>query len=79
MISNRLAGVITRQLGIGSFEFTDDTTADQVPGWDSLAHVGIIAAVEQEYNVRFRSLEVIRLKNVGQLQGLVDRKTTGGS
>ncbi|TFH30329.1 MAG: acyl carrier protein [Deltaproteobacteria bacterium] len=51
--------------------------AYQVPGWDSLRHVAILAAVEREFGVRFRSLEVIRLRNVGDLQALVDRKASG--
>jgi acyl carrier protein len=47
-----------------------------VPGWDSLRHVRIIMAVEESFGIRFRTLEVIRLKNVGELQTLIDRKTT---
>ena len=74
MISPRLKQVILGELGLDDFPMDEATTAPQVPGWDSLSHVRVLAAVEKEFGVRFRSLEVLRLKNVGDLQALVDRK-----
>jgi hypothetical protein len=35
---------------------------------------GLPIAQEQEYGIRFRTMEVLRLRNLGQLQALVDRK-----
>lgn len=75
MVSDRLKSVIRSHLRLGAtFPIEDETTAAQVPGWDSLAHVALLAAVEHEFEVRFRTLEVLRIPNVGALQALVDRK-----
>jgi acyl carrier protein len=74
MISERMKKVILAELQLDDFDLTDSMTAPQVPGWDSLSHVRILAAIEEEYNIKFRSLEVLRLKTIGQLQELVDRK-----
>jgi len=74
LISTRLKHVILRELRLEAFDLEDDTLASQVPGWDSLSHVRILTAVENEFGIRFRGLEVVRLKNVGELQALVDRK-----
>jgi acyl carrier protein len=74
MISDRLKKVILQVLHLNDFDLRDNTTAAEVPGWDSLTHVAILAAVEQEYGFRFRTMEVIRLRNVGELQAIVDRK-----
>ena len=57
------------------FPIVAETTAPQVPGWDSLSHVGILAAIEKDYGIRFRTLEVIKFKNVGDLQAAIDKKT----
>lgn len=75
MISPKLKQVILGVLRLDDFDFHDSTTAAEVAGWDSLTHVAILAAVEKAYGVRFRSMEVVRLKSVGELQALVDRKT----
>ncbi len=74
MISDRLQKVILAELNLESFDLRDETIASTVPGWDSLSHVRILAAVEAEFGVRLRTLEVLRLKNVGDLQRLVDSK-----
>jgi len=75
MISQELKKVILTQLDLDDFDLQDDTVAPQVPGWDSLNHVNIILAVEKHFNVKFKSYEVLRLKNVGDLQNLVNLKT----
>ena len=74
MISDRLKSCILRELGGIDFPLTGETLAYEVPGWDSLNHVRVLAAVEKEFAVQFRSLEILRLKNVGDLQKLVDKK-----
>jgi acyl carrier protein len=74
MISERLKQVILRELDLEAWDMQDSTTADTVPGWDSLSHARIITAVEESYGIRFRTLEVIRIKNVGELQALIDSK-----
>ena len=74
MISERLKAVILRELDLDDFDIMDGTTADTVPGWDSLRHAQLIAAVEAEFGTRFSTLEVLRLKNIGELQALIDHK-----
>lgn len=74
MISPELKKVILKELNLDDFDLQDETIAPQVPGWDSLNHVNIILAVEKSFNVKFKSYEVLRLKNVGDLQKLVDSK-----
>jgi acyl carrier protein len=74
LISDRLRAVILRELSLQDFPLSASTVASEVPGWDSLSHVRVLMAVEKEYGIRFRSHEVIRLKSVGGLQALVDKR-----
>jgi len=74
MISNELKSVILKQLNLDEFEMTDETVAPDVPGWDSLNHINIIVAIEEYFKVKFKSMEVLKLKNVGDLQKLVNLK-----
>jgi len=75
MISEKLGQVILKTLELDDFEFRDETRACDVPGWDSLSHVQVIMAVEQYFQIRFKTGELLRLKNVGDLQALIDSKT----
>ena len=74
MISDELKKIILNTLKLEDFDFQVETTASQVPGWDSLNHVNVILAVEKHYNIRFKNIEVLRLRNVGELQDLVNSK-----
>lgn len=77
MISEKLKRVVLDVLQLDDYDISDTTVATDVPGWDSLAHVRVLAAVEKAFDIRFRSLEVLRIRNVGELQAMVDRKTGG--
>lgn len=74
MISEKLKQVLLAQLELDDWEFTDETTADMIPGWDSLSHARIIAAVEDAYAVRFQIRDIMQLENIGQMQALLDRQ-----
>ncbi len=74
MISQELKKVILNELNLDDFDLQDETIAPEVPGWDSLNHINIILAVENKFSVKFKSYEALRLKNVGDLQKLLDSK-----
>jgi acyl carrier protein len=74
MISQELKETILKALKLDDWDITDETIAPQVPGWDSLNHVNVILAVEKHFNVHFKNIEVLKLKNVGDLQKLIDSK-----
>ncbi len=53
---------------------TRESSALNVKGWDSLAHVDILWNVEHEFSVKFALGEIQDLKNVGGLVDLLERK-----
>lgn len=62
-------------------EFDDDnlllgpeTTAQDIEGWDSQAHVNLIVAAEVRFGVRFRTAEVEGLHDVGHFVRLIHSK-----
>ena len=45
----------------------ENSTADDVEGWDSLTHIQLIVAIEKKFRVKFTSKEILSWKNVGEL------------
>jgi len=76
MISERLKKTICDELEleIDDVEIKNETLASEVPGWDSLNHVNVILAIENNYNLRFKGIEVLKCKNIGDLQNLIISK-----
>ena len=57
-----------------SIVLTRATTAKDVDGWDSLAHVTLMLSVQQWFGVRLSASESSRLKDVGTLIDLISAK-----
>ena len=55
-------------------EVGEETTAADIDGWDSLEHINLIAAVEQEFGVKFTMGQVVTMKNVGEMARLIEEK-----
>lgn len=55
---------------------TYDTTANDIPDWDSLNHINIISSIESEFGVDFSMEEVINFKNVGDIVGKIFEKNS---
>ena len=53
---------------------TDDLTAADVEGWDSMGNVRVFLAIEQEFGVRFSTGEIGAIHNVGELIALLQKK-----
>lgn len=57
-----------------TLEVDENTTANDVEGWDSLTHINIIASVEKEFNIDFSTKEVISMKNIGDMVDIILEK-----
>lgn len=53
---------------------TEETTAEDVPGWDSLTHVELIATIEKHFGIRFSIREMLSWKTVGKMVDCVAKK-----
>jgi acyl carrier protein len=53
---------------------TASTSAKDIPSWDSLMHISLIAAVESEFNISFTFNEVMQFNNVGDMVKLIEKK-----
>lgn len=73
-----MTNMIERLLPIFRNVFDDDnlvinvsTTAKDLYGWDSLAHIRLIVAIEKSFGLRFSAAEISNVENVGQMAELI--------
>jgi acyl carrier protein len=55
---------------------TPELTANDVEGWDSVSHITLIVAIEEAFGIKFKSAELEKMKNVGQLVDEIEKKTS---
>ncbi len=78
---------IYRQLTDLLVEFFDDDeivaspqmTAADVDGWDSLAHVSLVLAIEKKFKIKFAASEVASFKTVGDMAACINSKLAANS
>jgi acyl carrier protein len=66
-----------------SLAVTEATTAVDIDGWDSMAHINLIIAIEKQFAIKFSAAEIGGLSRRGQTIGnmiqLIQTKTGRGS
>ena len=56
----------------------ENTSAKDIRMWDSLTHLELISAVEEEFKLKFTFNEVMNFENVGEMMSVIkikDRKS----
>lgn len=61
-----LQAVFSEVLG-RSVVLTEDLDADTLDGWDSLTHITLIAAIEDEFQIRFPMREIPEMRSVSAI------------
>ena len=52
----------------------DATTAADIDDWDSLEHINLVNAIEQEFEIKFSMDEIVTMKNVGEMVDIIMKK-----
>ena len=53
---------------------TEQTNANDIEEWDSLIHITLISAVEDEFDVSFDMKTVVSMKNVGDMINAIEEQ-----
>lgn len=70
-IYERLETVFQEVFDDSDIRLSSSTTADDIEDWDSIEHITLISAVEDEFKMRFSMGEVSGMKNVGEMVDLI--------
>ena len=70
-IYDRLNNVFRDIFDDDSIVVTPETTSNDIEDWDSLEHINLVVAVEQEFGMKFNMNEVTTMKNVGEMVEII--------
>ena len=73
-IRERLNRVFQEVFDDDEIEIRDQMTAEDIEEWDSLMHVALVVAVENEFNMRLNAAEIGKLENVGAMIALIEER-----
>ena len=73
-IIERLDDVFRDVFDDDTLEVDENTTADDIEDWDSIEHISLIGAVEDEFKMRLKMGEVSGMKDVGEMIGIIEQR-----
>lgn len=73
-IYSRLNEVFREVFDDEDIRVDDDTVAADVDGWDSLMHITLLDAIEEEFDISFDMKTVVKLKNVGEMVDVIEEE-----
>ena len=75
-IYRRLTSIFRDTFDDDNIELTSETTAHDIKDWDSVNHINLIVAIEQEFHLKLKTAELESLKDVGEMVRLIQNKTS---
>lgn len=66
-ILEKINVVFSSVLGHNNFSLKNETTADDVDGWESVTHMMIITEIENTLNIKFKLMDLMNMDNIGDL------------
>ena len=67
-MEERVREVMAAILGLEEDEIEDDTSPNTVESWDSLKHMNLILALEEEFDVEFSDDQVVELTSYREIR-----------
>ena len=73
MVMNNIEELIRQTLMLSAdTQINDQTTSQDLPAWDSLGHINIITAIEDEYDIQITPEQIAKLESVAHFKQLIE-------
>lgn len=73
-MEQRLKAIFAEALNLPASGVTDELSMDGCPEWDSLAHMGLIVALEESFGLDFDFGEIVKMRSVRAIREVLTRK-----
>jgi acyl carrier protein len=76
---DRVRGIAADILEVPLAQIKADSSTTNIETWDSVHHLNLVLALEQEFNLQFEPEEIDQIGTVGQIVVVVSRKLNAGA
>ena len=75
-IEERIKNVMSAVFVIPANKIGKESSPDNIGSWDSLKHMNIVVALEEEFNIQFTDDEIIELINMKLILVIIREKVS---
>jgi acyl carrier protein len=73
-MSNRIEKTFSDILGVPEEKINDDSSPENTPEWDSLQAMNLVTALEEAFDVRLSTKEIVSMRTVGLVRKVLRAK-----
>ena len=66
-IESRIKNVISAVFDIPEGQIKDDSSSDTIESWDSIRHMNLIIALEEEFQLQFNDVQTLEIVNYSSI------------
>ena len=77
-VKDKILAVMAAVFEIGVFNIPENAAPELIDEWDSLKHMSLIVALEEEFSIRFTDKEMTYLLNLELILHIISSKVVGG-
>ena len=70
----KIINIVASTCEVEASEVNGDSTVGDFPAWDSMGHLAILTAVEEEFDISFEPEEMMELEDVNDIVKAVEEK-----
>ena len=70
---NQARALLAQALEVGADSLPDDTSMNSSEAWDSLAHIRVIAAIENHLGGELDTLEILEIEQLSDIAAILER------
>lgn len=75
-LDQRLRSVLGLLLGVDAGELNDESGPNITPHWDSVNHLRVVLAIEEEFGIQFASQDVLDMHNLALIKTIIRERQT---
>jgi len=74
MMDTKIKRIMADILGLDADQIRDSTSMENTMSWDSLAHINLMSAIEQELGITLEIGEMEEMRSFGKILTVIDGK-----
>jgi acyl carrier protein len=76
MVDERIKNIMASVFDVNVSRICSDTSADALEQWDSLSHMCLVVALEEEFVVKFSSDEIVEMLSFSSIKEMLQKKNS---
>ena len=71
MVEDRIKNIMSAVFELPVNQITDDSSPDTIGSWDSLKHMNLVVALEEEFKTEFTEDEIVEMMNYTLIKSIL--------